>query len=190
METAKRIGKQIHDALAQEDLLGSGREVFPFNHSQVLLPMRLDKTTIIDTGVLPQCTRKVKDDDTGKFDNYETYSVLNFVEWLSRGSNFDDWTLLRTVQQACANLPDEEPVPVKPAKQRDFPKEVATVEVSTPYSGKAADNPNSFERQHAALLEFCRRMKRVVSEAEALAYIKANKLYTGSWEQNYCSAAG
>lgn len=185
METAKSIGKQIHDALAQVDLLGSGREVFPYNHSQVLLPFRWDKTTIIDTGVLPQCTRKVKDDDTGKFDNYETYSVLNFVEWLSRGSNFDDWTLLRTVQQACANLPDEEPVPGKPAKQRDFRKELATVEVSTPYSGNAADNPNSFERQHAALLEFCRRMKRVVSEAEALSYIKANKLYTGRWEQNY-----
>jgi len=183
IETAKKSGQQIHDALAQQDLLGSGREVFPYNHSQVLLPMRYDKTTIIDTGVLPHCTRKVKDDDTGKFDNYETYSVLSLCDWLSRCSNFDDWTFLKTVQQACANLPDEEPVPVGKTMALP-PEEAETVEISTPYSGRAADNPNSFERQHVALLELCRRMKRMVSFSEALGYIKANNLYTGSWEQN------
>ena len=53
-----------------------------------------------------------------------------------------------------------------------------------PYTGDEADNPNSFERQHSALLEFCRRMKRVVSEQEALDYIKANSLFTGRWGDN------
>jgi hypothetical protein len=77
-----------------------------------------------------------------------------------------------------------------------MPKAVAAAELPEPveesvsngvscrYKGKAADNPNSFERQHYALLEFCRKVKRVVTVTEALAYIKANKLFTGQWKQN------
>ena len=70
--------------------------------------MRWDKTTIIDTGVLPLCTRKFKDDETGKLEDYQAYSVLNFCDWLRRGRHFDDWTLLKSLREGCANLPDED----------------------------------------------------------------------------------
>jgi hypothetical protein len=78
---AHKIGEMIHEALGRNGLLGqkNAREVFPFNHPQVLLPMRVDKITIIDTGVLPTCTRK-KRDFHGGMENYETYSVLAFTQ--------------------------------------------------------------------------------------------------------------
>ncbi len=47
-----------------------------------------------------------------------------------------------------------------------------------------ADEPDSYKRQHAALLVFGRSLKRVPALAEALDYIKQNGLFTGSWRQN------
>ena len=44
------------------------------------------------------------------------------------------------------------------------------------------DEPDALKRQHAVLIEYCRRMGRVVSVAEALEYIKANGFYTPPWE--------
>jgi hypothetical protein len=199
IEIARNIGEQIHEALRRNGLLGApkrqwsfcapkfGREVFPYNHSQVLLPMRKDKTTIIDTGVLPRCLRK-KRGYYGMVD-YETYSVLTFCRWLRSGGQFCERTLEEELRQACANLPDEQPVPdklknevqVESTKTETAPKNTGDKH-AWHYDGKGADNPNSFERQHEALLVFCRRMKRVVSVEEALRYIKDNRLYTGQWE--------
>jgi hypothetical protein len=207
IEIAKNIGEQIHEAMRQNGLLGPpkrqwsfcapkfGREVFPFNHSQVLLPMRRDKTTIIDTGVLPRCLRKKR--GYNGMENYETYSVLTFCRWLRSGGHFYQRTLERELRQACANLPDEQPVPEKLknevqaetgeteiiASENNKPKKIGNKHAWR-HNGKGANNPNSFERQHEALLVFCRRMKRVVSVEEALRYIKENKLYTGHWQDN------
>jgi len=47
-----------------------------------------------------------------------------------------------------------------------------------------ADEPDSYKRQHAALLVFARSLKRVPTVTEALEYIKQNGLFTGSWQQN------
>ena len=44
------------------------------------------------------------------------------------------------------------------------------------------DEPNALKRQHAVLIEYCRRMGRVVSVGEALEYIKANGFYTPPWD--------
>lgn len=44
--------------------------------------------------------------------------------------------------------------------------------------------PDSFERQREALLRLARRLKRVPTQDEALAFIKEKKLYTGTWEEN------
>ncbi|HEY7328062.1 MAG TPA: hypothetical protein VH592_10500 [Gemmataceae bacterium] len=46
------------------------------------------------------------------------------------------------------------------------------------------DEPDSYKRQHAALLVFARSLKRVPSLKEALGYIQQNGLFTGSWQQN------
>ena len=191
IDVAKIIGELIHEAMGRNGLLGtkSCREVFPFNHPQVLLPMRIDKTTIIETGVLPMCVRKKRNPFIGGMDDYEAYSVLDFCQWLQRGGHFCERTLLETLEQSCANLPDEVHVPKVEVDQSDSLQDSANMATesgkrSWRYSGQGADNPNSFERQHEALLEFCRRAKRVVTMEEALAYIKANDLFTGSWEHN------
>lgn len=47
-----------------------------------------------------------------------------------------------------------------------------------------ADEPDSYKRQHAALLVFARSLKRVPTLTEALDYINQNGLFTGSWQQN------
>jgi hypothetical protein len=214
IEIAQKIGEQIHEAMRQKGILGPKdcREVFPCNHPQVMLPMRSDKLTIIDSGVLPKCTRKQReyvyddeavpfidkreftkiemvylDEERAKFTlvPYETYSVMSFWQWLRRGGHYSESTLLETLKQACANLPDEinignssvdVPDQEEPQPEADKSKRVPK------YTGD--NNPNSFERQRDALLVFCRQMKRVVSQGEALHYIKANRLYSGSWEQN------
>ena len=192
IEIAQKIGEQIQEAMREKGILGSKdrREIFPYNHPQVMLPMRIDKTTIIDSGVLPKCTRKQRQYGLGyedprlfKMVPYETYSVLAFWQWLRRGGHYSEPALLETLKQACAALPDV----VKPVEESvkeekyELPEGEDSKRVPR-HTGEAADNPNSFERQHEALLRFCRQMKRVVSLAEALQYIKANHLYTDSWE--------
>ena len=52
------------------------------------------------------------------------------------------------------------------------------------YHGEGADNSNSLERQQVALLELCRKVRSVVTEKEALKYIKSNGLFTGQWKDN------
>ena len=187
IHTAIKIGEQIHEVLGKQGLLGpKGREVFPYNHPQVLLPMRRDKTTVIDTGVVPQCTRKVKDDETRKMVPYQAYSVLAFCEWLERGDHFCEQTLLETLKAACANLPDE-----VATKAVEVQKDDVVAEIVLPgekalgkYHGEGADNSNSLERQQVALLELCRKVRSVVTEKEALKYIKSNGLFTGQWKDN------
>jgi hypothetical protein len=212
IEIAQKTGEQIHEAMRQKGILGpkDRREVFPYNHPQVMLPMRSDKLTIIDSGVVPKCTRKKREyvyddvpvmekpdfskiecvylDERAKFKlvPYETYSVLTFWNWLRRGGRYSEQTLLETLKQACTNLPDVVvPVVEEPTIQEkeEAPEPEADKSKRVPkYTGD--DNPNSFDRQHDALLIFCRQMKQVVTQAEALHYIKANRLYSGSWEQN------
>jgi hypothetical protein len=194
IDTAGQLGKQIHDAMGRNGLLGpkKAREVFPFNHRQVLLPMRIDKTTIIDTGILTKCLRKkrISQDYTDRMVNYETYSVIRFCEWLTCGGQLCERTLYETLKTACANLPDRRP---RPAEQRSDTQVEDAPPTTEEHSrrgrarhpgGTVADNPNSFERQHEALLVFCRQMGRVVSEAEALRFIREHRLYTGDWQEN------
>lgn len=194
LEVAQKIGEQIHEAMRAKGIVGlkDRREIFPYNHPQVMLPMRIDKTTIIDSGVLSKCIRKKRQYGLGyedprlyKLVPYETYSALAFWQWLRRGGHYSEEALLDSLKQGCANLPDVV-VPVKePAKQeRDELLEAEDSKRLPRYDGEAADNPNSFERQHDALLVFCRQMKRVVSVNEALAYIRSNRLFTGAWENN------
>ena len=192
IDIAQKIGETIHEALGRNGLLGKkhSREVFPYNHPQVLLPMRVDKITVIDTGVLPTCTRKKKDFQGG-MENYETYSVLAFTQWLRQGGHFCEKTLQAKLIHACDNLPDQpkiEEISDKKSPEPDSPEEKNTR--THRYSGAEADNPNSFERQHAALLPFCRKIGRVVSEKEAMDYIKANRLYTDSWQDTLARRKG
>ena len=176
---ANRLSQQIH-----ESLIGNGigpREVFPNNSPQVFLPMREGKTTVIDTGVLGKAERK-RENCRGKREKFLTYSAVGLIEWLRRGRSFDDATLQRVLISACLQLPDQaKAASPKFVTAPSAPAKTAIKTVATP--DNLRDEPDSFIRQREALLEFCRRNRRVVSVEEGLEFIKTNDLFTGSWEQ-------
>ena len=177
---ANHLSEQIHQSLVAEGL--GNREVFPHNSPQVFLPFREGKLTVIDTGVLGRCERK-RANSYGKMERFTTYSMVAFMEWLHRGRSFDERTLERALVSACLQLPNQpRPVITKVATIPSTPTKKPIKTVATPDSLR--DEPDSFVRQRDGLLEFCRRNRRVVSVEEGLAFIKANGLFTGSWEQN------
>ena len=185
-ERAWEISKTIHTELTEAGL--GNREVFPHNSPQVFLPFREGKSTIIDSGVLGQCIRRRKRNDY--FESFATYSVLAFVRWLRNGGNYDEQTLLKTLGEACRNVPDTagEIVAVPPMAQPPLPTSSPAedkIPVKVVSSGvDLQQEPDSFIRQRVALLALCRRNHRVVLVEEALDHIRENKLYTGDWEMN------
>ena len=180
VDHADRLSQQIHDSLIAAEI--GKREVFPHNSPQVFLPMREGKTSIIDTGVLGTCERR-RANRHGKREKFQTYSAVAFVEWLRRGKSFDEHTLEKTLISACLQLPDQpKPLAAQIACTPSTPTETPIKRVSTPTNLR--DEPDSFIRQREALMEFCRRNRRVVSVAEGLAFIKTTNLFTGSWEHN------
>ena len=180
VEYAKRLGQQIHEMLVANGI--GSREVFPHNSPQVFLPFRQGKVTIVDTGILGTCERR-RDNSKGKREKFTTYSMIAFLEWLRRGKSFDEPTLERTLISACLQLPDQ-PVTTSPKVSTPSPSPTRspTKAVSTPDNLRG--ERDSFIRQRNALLEFCRKNRRVVSVDEGLNFIRANKLYTGSWNHN------
>jgi len=177
---ANRLGQQIHQSL-MDNGIGS-REVFPHNSPQVFLPFRQGKTTIIDTGVLGRCERR-RNNSYGKREKFLTYSMVAFVDWLRRGRSFDEGSLERALISACLQLPDRpRPVVAKVATTSSAPTKKPVKTVATP--AHLQDEPDSFIRQREALLELCRRNKRVVSVEEGLEFIRTNNLFTGGWGQN------
>jgi hypothetical protein len=188
-EIAKEIGRAVREKL---EICGLGpREVFPDNSPQVILPMRMRKITIIDSGVLPSCIRRRKAydgvDEFGRpeghgFENFEAYSALAFVRWLRHGSHYDEPTLIKTLVSACGNLPDES---VEAAQSKNLTKPPALGVGKPSHCNIPQDEPDSFVRQREALLKFCRTKRRVVSVEEGLCYIRDDGLFTGTWEKNY-----
>jgi hypothetical protein len=172
---ANEISESIHRLLIEAGL--GKREVFPYNSPQVFLPFRSGKTTIIDTGILGKCNRRRRNGDY-KYENFETYSALAFVQWLRSGTNYNEQTLYKTLIAACNNLPDrveEEPIISNLVAETAPIKTIIVVD----------DEKDSFKRQREALLLFCRRNRRVVTVDEALTFIHQNKLFSGRWEDNY-----
>lgn len=202
LEQAKEIACRIHDRIEQES--GKKVEVFPHNMPNLRLPLHPEKSTIIDSGLLGTAIRR-KGREKQKF---ETHSVVEFINWLASGENYDRQCLLRVVQESCANLPDE-PVPAnapkefapensESASQCKSPRRTRSArppadsgrspeyqELATPLSiRKLQEESNSWNRQRDALLIACRKAKRVLENEEALDFIHQHKLYTGEWGQN------
>lgn len=178
IDYANRLSQQIHQSLVDNGV--GSREVFPFNSPQVFLPMREGKITIIDNGVLAKAERR-RGNRFGKRVKFSTYSAIRLVEWLRCGQSFDEPTLRQTLITACLQLTDQPTI----APQKDIPlpsKRTPVKPVSTPTN--LENEPDSFIRQRKALLELCRRNRRMVSVEEGLSFIRANNLFTGAWSQN------
>ncbi|MEN6367811.1 MAG: hypothetical protein ABFC88_13455 [Thermoguttaceae bacterium] len=184
--TGRPIPIEYANALSQnisECLVANGigpREVFPFNSPQVFLPMRAGKTTIIDNGILEKCERR-RGNRFGQRERFQTYSAIGLVEWLRCGRSFDERTLKKALVSACLQLPDR-PIVVQSKVIPSSPIRKPVKPVSTP--SNLENEPDSFIRQRQALLEFCRKNRRVVSVEEGLSFIKNNGLFTGAWCQN------
>jgi hypothetical protein len=200
IDMAAAMAKQIHDRLIESgcgllDSRGIPRlEVFPFSSIQVGLPMRTDKTTIISAGVLPKCWRVRKSKTGNGRERFETYSALAFLEALQNGGEYEEAILFRELKAGCAQLPYQAArstfVLVNGAsKSCNSPRSVSQHDekqaITVPESlSDYHSNPNSFERQQAAMLELCRRIRRVASVEEGLAFIMKNELFTGDWQEN------
>ena len=178
--TAKDIGNEIHDALLAAGL--GKREVFPANSAKVFLPLRPDKVTIIDSGVLPKVIRRRRHADP-----VECYSAVAFWRWVKTGRSYDEATLVEALTASCRGLPDvvchgvpdvvaTAPKPTAPKSKRTNTKTILAGIVDL------RRVPDSFVRQRDALLIFCRANKRVVSVSEALGFIRQHHLYSGGWE--------
>jgi hypothetical protein len=209
ISTAENFATQIHYLL-----LGNGCgalnkkgkqeiEVFPHNCVQVGLPMRTDKVTVVATGVLPTCIRRRKNSDQ-VFENFETHSALAFLGSLRDGTSYDEATLLNELNKGCANLPFvssikascpvipirvEQPemvvistdAPLGPIVTRVIPRPINNISIA---KGDYSSDPNSYLRQLGAMLELCRRLKRVATVEEGLNFIQMNGLFSGNWSEN------
>ena len=180
--TAKDLGTEIYAALVAAGL--GKREIFPANGPKVFLPLRPDKITIIDSGIVPTVLRRRRQSDP-----VECYSAVAFWKWVKTGRSYDEAVLIETLRAACRGLPDAICHGVRDAVA-SAPKPAAakskrTKVAKTVLAGIAdlRSIPDSFIRQRDALLIFCRGNKRVVSVSEALGFIQQQHLYTGDWDE-------
>ncbi|MEK6259015.1 MAG: hypothetical protein AABP62_10410 [Planctomycetota bacterium] len=194
---AEEIAKQIHEMLMQHGCAAVNHrgkrdvEVFPHNCGQVGLPMRTDKVTVVSSGVLAKCVRKKKLEKDGPLVKFETYSALSFLREIKQRGSYDEDSLLRELKKGCANLPFVPaasgislPV-IYESSMSPIQSEVAPVASNVPKAnGDYRDEANSYKRQQDALLELCRRLRRVATIEEGLQFIRVNMLFSGDWSEN------
>ncbi len=209
VRVAEKCAIQIHDLLLRNGCGAinkkgkQGIEVFPHNCVEVGLPMRAGKVTVVATGVLPKCIRQKKGPDGGR-ENFETYSALAFLRCLQDRQSYDEPTLLDELKKGCANLPFEPSTtaPVPRISENEHESEMIVISTDAPLGpivhkvrarptcnipkakGDYGSEPNSYMRQLGAMLELCRRLKRVATVEEGLHFIRLNGLFSGDWSQN------
>jgi len=95
---AKEMAKELYQVVVQ--ITGNPKtEVFPHNMTQILLPCRADKTTIIDTGILGKVQRyKVLN---GKRVYYDAYSMIDLSDWMNGHEQCDEITLKQVLENVC-----------------------------------------------------------------------------------------
>lgn len=121
IKVAQDIGAEIDKVFL---VIGVGkREIFPLKSMRaVLLPLRLDKLSLTDKGIMPKCIKKKKTcrvehtyypefgysmpDYIPCTEEYETYSSLGFIKWLQRGEQCSTEYLHEVLKECCANCPD------------------------------------------------------------------------------------
>ena len=192
IDEAQKFATQIHELLQKHECEPSDHrgkrklEVFPLNCVQVGLPMRMDKVTLVSSGVLAKCIRKKKGTE-GRRVNFETYSALAFIKEIRQRASFHENTLFRELKKASANLPFVPatevvvPVPTVPKKRSN---DVGLLADLPSAKGDYWDNENSYERQQDGLMELCRKIGRVATDEEGLQFIRDNQLFSGDWSQN------
>jgi hypothetical protein len=105
---------------------GFAGEIYPDNCSQVYLPLRPDKLTIIDTGVCPTRNLRARD---GR--DYKVYDSREVVAYLRRTTFPDVEAVKQALAEGVLNLPDNEDTPrhsaVSSRSRRTGPGQMGTV---------------------------------------------------------------
>ena len=200
VQKAKEIGKRINDRLKTTSI--GRREIFPDNSPQVFLPMRADKITIVDTGILNKVERYRIDRLPGTNESQrayiQAYSLWAFYEWLKRGEHCDLQTLEVELQKACAKVQDidittcvspeakhspsgEMPPPKEVADMINFPSGIQA-KVSSKSLDEIRNNPDAWQKNHQFALKAFREAKRPLNANELLAEDRKNHIYNGMWE--------
>tara|TARA_R110002167_G_scaffold77944_8_gene216075 strand:- start:1837 stop:3630 length:1794 start_codon:yes stop_codon:yes gene_type:complete len=177
-------------------------EVFPDNCKAVFLPLRRDKITISDHGMLPRVNRKIKDVrfyGQTAWEYLRCYSAMYFVNWIYQGDNFDEDTLVSALRYSCIGLSDEVALECEYSEVSNEILKACSPQGSKPANkapGKLVcgdvkydfNDPCALKRNWSALLPFARQYylanKRLPSVEEALEYLKQNGLYSGDWAIN------
>jgi hypothetical protein len=129
---------------------------------------------------------------------------LAFLRCLQDRQSYDEPTLLDELKKGCANLPFEPSTtaPVPRISENEHESEMIVISTDAPLGpivhkvrarptsnipkakGDYGSEPNSYMRQLGAMLELCRRLKRVATVEEGLHFIRLNRLFSGDWSQN------
>lgn len=174
LEEADELSDKI-DKLIQAEL-NEKIECFPSNRKTILFPLRREKVNLIDRGEI----RKTSDMflmvgfPKKKRHYFETHSCIDFERWLIAGTKSADVDLLTQTVLNCGGE-------YKPELSQTTPQPSKTSLVKDPTLGDT-NEPCAFKRQSKALFRFACRIGRVPDLDEALAFIQANKLYGGFWE--------
>tara|TARA_R110002126_G_scaffold133863_4_gene277970 strand:- start:1907 stop:3604 length:1698 start_codon:yes stop_codon:yes gene_type:complete len=196
-QKAKELGEQVHNRLKTSSV--GSREIFPHNSPQVFLPMRLDKITIVDTGILEKVERYTIDrlpgSNEGQRKYIQSYSLWAFYEWLQRGEHCCVKTLEEELKKACENTPDVEVVePIESRSQAD------ACEMLAAFAANIIDLPSGFKTKISSksLAEirsipdawqknqlfacYCNRLaKRPLTADELLVEDHKHHIYNGEW---------
>ena len=204
IDDAREMAAKIRQSLIKENLCHNGNvEVFPDNCKAIFLPLRRDKISVADTGVLPRCYRKVRDYryfPQRVMEKIQCYSALHFLNWIYQGENYEETALVSALRHSCAGLPDQ---PTS-ASYRDVSRAMSEASEARPprgggpainrsksefdYSKIEVSNPCAFSRNWDVLLTFARQFYKVNNRLpetdEALEYLRHNGLFSGRWSDN------
>jgi len=203
LSDAQKLASHIKQQLIERNLCHNGSiEVFPDNCKAVFLPLRRDKISIADRGVLPRCVRKMKDERVfGEtvWEYYRSYSILHFINWIYQGDNYKEPALISALRFSCAGMPDDEFVDDDSPIARKEPvvarspagsglANQSIIKPVTRTDSKGQSDPSAFNRNWHALLPFTRQFykvnKTLPSVDDALHFLKEHGLYSGDWSDN------
>lgn len=192
MDEARQMAAKLHTAVV--NITGNEKtEIFPHNCGQVLLPMRLDKSTIVTGGELAKVQR-YKNTSLGR-EYFDTYSMRAFERWFNGRGQYDEMTLFRTLQRSCKQATGwgvdaaDKPANAAASLAAEAPSS-ATVDDSYISVGSSLPQntpthfskiANAFERKREFVLWLTRQMGHVPTLEETLTAYRQSRLYGGDW---------
>ena len=168
---AKQIAQEIKDRLSFEC------EIFPLNSHAVWLPLKSEKTTLIDTGKLKREMKKRLVNE--KMEVVEVYSLDAYANWIRFGGNVKLEAVLAELDKIEEKEEAAKEITTIVRVKEDKPTKAKRVKAK---AGLSDGNP--LTRQFPALQAFSRKLKRVPTVDEALDHLRETGNYSGDWEDD------